>query len=373
MPVEAGAAGPQFAPDRHLGQILHPQRRVATGGDDDLADLGDILDAPSGPHDIILAVALDIVRAAAGIVGLHRLDDVGERDAIGDRLGRIRRDLILLDIAADGVGAGDTRHRPHLRADNPVLHRAQIDRALEIVAQMAAFRREIAAIALPTRLAVGNRRILWRLLVFDRPPIHFAQPRRDRTELDLGLGRKRLPDFLQTFIHLLPREVDAGLVAEDRRHLGKAVAGERARVFEGRGAGQDIFDLERDLLFHLDRRQRRCDGIDLHLVVGHVRDGIDRQLVERPDAKGAGDGGQQHDEPAVTDRKVEDFLDHHSSAFAFPRSDFRTNVLRTATISPGLRPPITSTASSVMAPACTARASNPSGTCTKAVSFPSIV
>ena len=224
MPVEAGAAGPQFTPDRHLGQILHPQRRVATGGDDDLADLGDIFNAPGGPHDIILAVALDVIRAAAGIVGLYRLDDVGERDAIGDRLGRIRRDLVLLDIAADGVGAGDTRHRPHLWADDPVLDRAQIDRALEIVAQMPTFRREIAAVALPTRLAVGNRRIL-RLLVFDRPPIHFAQSGRDWTEPDLGFGRKRLPDLLQALIHLLPREVNAGLVAEHRRHLGKAVAG----------------------------------------------------------------------------------------------------------------------------------------------------
>ncbi len=124
VPVEAGAAGAQFTTDRNLGQILHPQRCIATGGDDDLTDLGDILDAASGPHHIVLAVALDIVRAAAGIVGLHRLDDVGERDAIGDRLGRIRRDLILLDVAADRIGAGDTRHRPHLRADNPVLHRA---------------------------------------------------------------------------------------------------------------------------------------------------------------------------------------------------------------------------------------------------------
>ena len=373
MPVEAGAAGAQFAPDRHLGQVLHPQRRVATGGDDDLADLGDILDAAGGSHDIILAVALDIVRAAAGIVGLHRLDDVGERDAIGDRLGRIRRDLILLDVTADGVGAGDTCYHPHLRADDPVLDRAQVDRAFEIVVQIPTFGREIAAVALPARLAIGNRRVFSRLLVLDRPPIDFTQPRRDRTEPDLGFRRKRLPDLLQALVHLLTREVDVGLVAEDRRHLGKAVTGERARVFEGRRARQRIFDLERDLLLHLDRRQRRCDGIDLHLVVGDVRHGIDWQLIERPDAKSAGDGGQQHDEPAVTDRKVEDFLDHHSSAFAFPRSDFRTNVLRTATMSPGLRPPVTSTASSVMAPACTARASNPSGTCTNAVSFPSIV
>jgi hypothetical protein len=119
-----------------------------------------------------------------------------------------------------------------------------------------------------------------------------------------------LPDLLQALVDLLPREVNAGLVAEHRRHLGKAVAGERARVFEGRRTGQDIFDLERDLLFHLDRRQRRGDGVDLDLVVGDVRHGIDRQLVERPDAKRAGNRGQQHDEPAVTDRKVEDFLDH---------------------------------------------------------------
>ena len=373
MPVETGAAGAQLTPDRHLGQILHPQRCVATGGDDDLTDLGDILDAAGGPHHIILAVAFDVIRTAAGIVGLHRPDDVGERDAIGDRFGRIRRDLILLDIAADGIGAGDTRHRPHLRADDPVLDRAQIDRALEIIAQMAAFRREVAAVALPARLAVGHGRILWRFPVFDRPPIHFAEPGRDRTEFDFGLGRQRLPNLLQALIHLLAREINAGVVAEHRRHLGKAVARERARVFEGRRTGQDILDLERDLLFHLDRRQRRCDGVDLHLVVGDIRHGIDRQLVERPDTERAGNRGQQHDEPAITDRQVEDFLDHQWSAFAFPRSDFRTNVLSTATISPGLRPPITSTASSVMAPACTARASNPSGTCTNAISFASIV
>jgi hypothetical protein len=44
VPVKTGAAGAQFAPDRNVRQILDPQRRVAAGGDDDLADLGDILD-----------------------------------------------------------------------------------------------------------------------------------------------------------------------------------------------------------------------------------------------------------------------------------------------------------------------------------------
>ena len=85
LPVVAGAAGAQLAPDRDLGDVLHPHRHAAAGGDDDLADLLHVLDPPGGAHDIPLAVALDIARAAAGVVALQRLDDVAERQAERDR------------------------------------------------------------------------------------------------------------------------------------------------------------------------------------------------------------------------------------------------------------------------------------------------
>jgi len=75
-------------------------------------------------------VTLDVIRPAADIVGLDRLDDLGEGQAIGDQAGRVGLHQILLDVAADGVGAGDTRHALHLRPDDPVLDRAQIDGAL---------------------------------------------------------------------------------------------------------------------------------------------------------------------------------------------------------------------------------------------------
>ena len=71
-------------------------------------------------------------------------------------------------------------------------------------------------------------------------------------------------------------------LAEDRRDLREAVARERARVFEARDAGERRLDREGDLLLDLDRRERRRDGVDLHLVVGDVGHRVDRQPRERP-------------------------------------------------------------------------------------------
>ena len=56
---------------------------------------------PPDAHDEALAVALDIAGAAADIVALDRLDDVGERQPKRDELRRVGLHLILLDVAAE--------------------------------------------------------------------------------------------------------------------------------------------------------------------------------------------------------------------------------------------------------------------------------
>ena len=58
-------------------------------------------------------------------------------------------------------------------------------------------------------------------------------------------GGRLLPDFEQALVDLLAREIDVGLVAENRGHLGEAVARKRAGVFKAGGAGQRGFDAER--------------------------------------------------------------------------------------------------------------------------------
>ena len=231
---------------------------------------------------------------------------------MGDQARRIGLHLVLLDVAADGIGASNAGDGLHLRSDNPILDRAQIHGALEVIGEALAFWRQIRAIALPTRLAVAHSHPLPGRRVFDRPPIDFAQTGRDRTHFYLDARRQVCLGFRDSLGHLLPGEIDVGPVGENGSDLGEAVARERAGGFEARGARESRFDRERDLFLDLDRRKRRRDGVDLNLDIGHVRHGIDRKLGQRPSAGNRGGERHEQDEPAASDRECKDALHHFS-------------------------------------------------------------
>ena len=315
-PVDAGAAGAQFAPDRDIGHVLDADGNAAAGGHDDVGDVVHVLDAAGGADDVAFAVLLDVVGAAADVVGFDGGDHLTERQAVADQLRRIGLDLELLDEAADGVGAGDARHRLHLRADDPVLHGAQVHGALEIVGQTFAFRRQIPAVGLPSRLAVAHRRGGAGLFVFDGPPVDLAEPGRNRPHPDVDARRKAGLGVVDPLRHQLPREVDVGAVGEHRRDLREAVPRKRPRRFQSRYSRERGLQRDGDLLLDLDRRKRRRDGVDLHLDVGHVRNGVDRELRQRPETGRGGDERDEQDEPPAPYRKVDDPLDHRSVLFA---------------------------------------------------------
>src|SRR5262249_15810897 len=145
--VDAGAAAAKLAANHDLGDIVDANRHRAAGGDDDVSDLGAAFDATGGADYVAFAVALNVVGTAADIVCFDRLHDRLERQPVGGKPHRVRLDLELLDEAADSVGAGDPRHAAHLRSNDPVLNRAEIDRALKVVGQALAFRGEVRAVA----------------------------------------------------------------------------------------------------------------------------------------------------------------------------------------------------------------------------------
>ncbi len=81
------------------------------------------------------------------------------------------------------------------------------------------------------------------------------------------------------------------------------------RVLSSPGAaGQGRLDREGDLLFDLDRRQRRRGGIDLDLLVGDVGDGVDRQPRQCDAAEEHQDRRQRDDDPAALDLQTDDAL-----------------------------------------------------------------
>ena len=251
-----------------------------------------------------------IAGAAADVVALQRLDHVVEGQAERDQLRRVGLDVVLLDVAADRIDAGDARHALELRPDDPVLHRAQIGGALDLAVEPLALGREVGAVALPARARRRARAASVGAAILDRPHVDLAEAGRDRPHPRLGARRQARRGLEQPLADLLAREVDVGALAEDRRDLREAVARERARVFQARDAGERGLDRERDLLLDLDRRQRRRDGVDLHLVVGDVGHGVDRQPRQRTGAERGRDGAERDDEPAAADGEIDDALDH---------------------------------------------------------------
>ena len=223
----------------------------------------------------------------------------------------VGHDEIFLGVAAEGVDAGQPGRALELRRDDPVLHGAQVGRLVGLADEVIAFGRDVAAVGLQAGLAVAVTDLI-QLAVLDGPHEDVAEPGGDRPHLGVhALGQVFLRGP-QPLGDLLAREVDVGLFSEDGRDLGEAVAAERAGIFEAGDAGERGLDREGDLLLDLIGRERRGDDVDLHLVVGDVGNGVDRQLAQRADPEQCRGDGEKQDEPALLDGEGDDASDHGS-------------------------------------------------------------
>ena len=130
--------------------------------------------------------------------------------------------MILFDITANRVNAGNTRHRLQLRRHDPILHRPQVCRLGFLILQTIAFRGQVGAIGLPSRLAgsgfgdVKGRK-------FHGPHVDLAQPCRERPHGRRHSRGKIFPGCLQTLRHLLPSEINVRLFSKNGGDLGQTV------------------------------------------------------------------------------------------------------------------------------------------------------
>ena len=305
LTVAASAAGPDFAADGDVRDIANTDRYCPAGDDRHVCDIGKLLQTPAGANRDAFAVAVDGARASADIVGLDGAHDIAERQTERDEFRRVRLHLILLDVSADGIDAGNAGNGLDLWANDPVLHRSQIGAALDISFQGLTFGSHKRSVLLPAGFTVAGRRI-------ERhgPHVYFAKAGRDRTQSWFGAGRQAGAHIAQPLTDLLTREINVGLLAEDRSDLRKAVARQRTRRFQPGNAGKGRLDAERDLLFDLDRGKRGCCRVDLYLLVGDVRNSIDWKMRERPCSEDDKAEAQQQHKPAVPDGQVENAIDH---------------------------------------------------------------
>ncbi len=119
--------------------------------------------------------------------------------------------------------------------------------------------------------------------------------------------------LLQAFVDQLTREVDVGAVVEHDRHLRQSVARQRAGVVELRQARHAVLDQERHALLDFQRRIAGRRGIDLHLHVGDVGHGIDRQAQIVEDAERDERCDADEDQPPLRDGHLDDSVQHDAS------------------------------------------------------------
>ena len=169
----------------------------------------------------------------------------------------------LLLVAADRVDLDDARHGAKLRPDDPVLDGPEVGRGVGLAGRL---------------LCAG--------LGLDGIHVDLAQAGRDRAHRRLGAGRQLVLGLLDALVDELAGEVDVGAVLEDDRHLAEAIARQRAGVFQPRQAAHRGLERKGDALLDLQRRVARRHGVDLHLHVGDVGHGVDRQAREVPRAEG---------------------------------------------------------------------------------------
>ena len=119
-------ACPQLFAHGDIGDIDNANRHTGAIGDDDALQVFNALSLAAATNEQLLAIAFDIACANVRIVLSQRLDDIVDAETGCSQTIRPRRHVVLTLITADRVDFSDAGRVAELRADDPVLQRAQI-------------------------------------------------------------------------------------------------------------------------------------------------------------------------------------------------------------------------------------------------------
>src|SRR3546814_256385 len=172
--------------------------------DHDIAEIAYVGGLSGNTNKDLLSAALDIARAAVGIVAFQGVDHIGKRQAKRRKLHRIGGHMILPFIATDRIDLGHPGYRAQLRPHHPVRKGTQVGW------------RPFA----PVRLARSR-------LGLDGEHEDLAEPCRDRPHLGLDAFGKLAFHLLNAFVDELAREIDVGSVLKHDGHLAEAIARNR--------------------------------------------------------------------------------------------------------------------------------------------------
>ncbi len=242
----------------HFGHIVQQNRRMVRQHLHlDGADGLHVGDEALGADEEHRWSCFDVRPAGVGVVAGHGIEDIRDGDAHGAQSFGVHGDLILLQFAAEAAHVGHTFGADQLAPHDPVLDGAQ-------------FRRVVLAFV----AGLGLHHVLEDL----------AEAAGNGPQFRLSQGLRN-GDLRQTFGDLLACPVHIGGVVEHDGDEREPEAAEAALLDDPRHVARGLLDGEGDQALDVTRPQGRAHGDHLHLVVGDVGYGVDRQLGDVVGAK----------------------------------------------------------------------------------------
>ena len=158
------------------------------------------------------------------------------------------------------------------------------------------------------------------LRAFDRVLIDFAERCRDRSERRLQTLGQAGADFLHTLVHHLPRETCVDVIVEDDRDHRQAELRDGAHALRRRQSHHRRLDRERDRLLHFGRRQSGAFRDDDHLIVGQIRERVDRDTDGDITARAIISARAPECQPAIVQSEIDDPVQHRPLSSRIPSS-----------------------------------------------------
>ena len=240
---------------------------------------------PDATQHEFRAVLFDDFSSHVEVGVLNRGHYLHQRHVRRAHLRRGELDLVLLHEAADARDFRDALNAGELVAEVPILERAE-------------FREIIAAV-----LRFGGIDI--EVVLIDP-----TEARRVRTELRRDASGHRALQEVQPLQHPGPGEVGIDAILEDDGHQREAEHRGRAHLFHPGLPLQSAAERKGHLVLHLLRAAAHEVGIHQHLVLGQVRDGIDRRELHGADAQRDDQQRGAEDDEAVLEAPLDNFLNH---------------------------------------------------------------
>ena len=234
-----------------LGNVANQNGRAVARSHHDVADVIGRSQQANTANGVLLHALSHVAATRVGVTAPQRVQQVLKRQLVGAQLVQIGLHFIQFGKAAHGHHVGNAGHLAQGALDHPVFQRAQLGGGFAI---------PLHAVAHDLAHGRGIGR-------------------------DVGGHALRQVNAAQAFIDLLACLLHLGVVVIGDHGEGQAELRVREDADGIRQARQGDLNRQRDLLFYLfsgAAREQRDHG---HLGVGHIRKGLNRQVLEGDHAR----------------------------------------------------------------------------------------